>query len=79
MPSVVATSVSMDLSQFVARVYLLPGSFTTFFSVANEGNRDEQERGPFDAAAVMRSQDPFEDALWGATLGFDNYKDYFGF
>lgn len=69
----------MDLLQFVAYVYLRHGSFTTFFSAANEGNRDGQERGPFDAVAVMRSQDPFEDALWGATPGFDNYKDYFGF
>ena len=28
---------------------------------------------------VMRSQDPFKDALYRAPLGFDNYKDYFEF
>lgn len=63
---IAATPVSADLSQFVARVYLRRGPFTTFFST-DEGGRGHgggQERGSFDAATVlvMRSQDRSEDA-----------------
>jgi len=68
----------MDLSQFVAHVYFRRGSFTTFPPRTKE-TETGKKGGPFDATVVMRSQDPFEDALWGELPGFDNYKDYFGF
>jgi len=40
--AIVATPVSVDLSQFVTRVYLRRGPFTTFFSTMNEGDREHE-------------------------------------